>query len=176
MSDSLWHHGLLPARLLCPWDSPGKNIGVGSHFILRGILLTQGSNLGLPHCRQTLHIRTKHNFNWLKLFNPLKSFYKILHHEDIKTTILRMKIWPFQYYYFFCSWWFSFSCYSQIPYIGCLINNRYLFLTILKAGSLGSKCWHGHVWWELASRFIGCQPLPGGWDSKESAWNARDPG
>ena len=25
-------HGLQPARLLCPWDSPGKNTGVGSHF------------------------------------------------------------------------------------------------------------------------------------------------
>ena len=37
-------HGLLPARLLCPWDFPGKNIGVGRHFLLQGILLTQGSN------------------------------------------------------------------------------------------------------------------------------------
>ena len=31
-------------RLLCPWDSPGKNTGVGSHFLLQGIFLTQGSN------------------------------------------------------------------------------------------------------------------------------------
>ena len=29
----LWPHGLQPARLLCPWDSPGKNTGVGCHFI-----------------------------------------------------------------------------------------------------------------------------------------------
>ena len=27
MSDSLWPHGPQPARLLCPWDSPGKNTG-----------------------------------------------------------------------------------------------------------------------------------------------------
>ena len=27
--DSLQHHGLQPARLLCPWDSLGKNTGVG---------------------------------------------------------------------------------------------------------------------------------------------------
>ena len=26
-------HGLSPARLLCPWDSPGKNTGVGCHFL-----------------------------------------------------------------------------------------------------------------------------------------------
>ena len=32
--------------LLCPWGSPGKNAGVGCHFLLQGIFLTQGSN---PH-------------------------------------------------------------------------------------------------------------------------------
>ena len=32
-------------RLLCPWDSPGKNTGVGCHFLLQGIFPTQGSNL-----------------------------------------------------------------------------------------------------------------------------------
>ena len=34
MSDSLWPHGLQPARLLCPWNFPGKNIRVGLHFFL----------------------------------------------------------------------------------------------------------------------------------------------
>ena len=33
-----------PTRLLCPWNSPGKNTGVGCHFLLQGIFLTQGSN------------------------------------------------------------------------------------------------------------------------------------
>ena len=33
-----------PARLLCPWDSPGKTTEVGCHALLRGIFLTQGSN------------------------------------------------------------------------------------------------------------------------------------
>ena len=42
-----------PARLLCPWDSPGKNTGVGSHFCFQVIFPTQGSNLGLLHCRQS---------------------------------------------------------------------------------------------------------------------------
>ena len=35
---------LCPARLLCPWNFPGKNIGVGFHFLLQGIFPTQGSN------------------------------------------------------------------------------------------------------------------------------------
>ena len=34
-----------PSGSLCPWDSPGKNTGVGCHFLLLGIFLTQGLNL-----------------------------------------------------------------------------------------------------------------------------------
>ena len=49
VSDSLWSHGLKPARLLCPWDFPGKNVGAGCHFPLQGIFLSQGSNLPLLH-------------------------------------------------------------------------------------------------------------------------------
>ena len=36
-------------------DSPGMNTGVGCHFLLQGTFLTQGSNLGLLDCRQTLY-------------------------------------------------------------------------------------------------------------------------
>ena len=35
VSDSVRPHGLQPNRLLCPWDSPGKNTGVGCHFPLQ---------------------------------------------------------------------------------------------------------------------------------------------
>ena len=45
MSDSLRPYGLEPARLLCPWYSPGKNTGVVSHSLLQGIFPTQGLNL-----------------------------------------------------------------------------------------------------------------------------------
>ena len=41
--------------LRCPWDSPGKNTGVGCHALLQGIFLTPGSNvtlLQLLHCRR----------------------------------------------------------------------------------------------------------------------------
>ena len=46
---------LLTARLLCPWDSSGKTTGVGCHFLLQGIFLTQESNPGPLHCRQILY-------------------------------------------------------------------------------------------------------------------------
>ena len=35
MSDSVQPHRWQPTRLLCPWDSPGKNTGVGCHFLLQ---------------------------------------------------------------------------------------------------------------------------------------------
>ena len=44
MSDSWQSHGLQPMRILCPWDSPGKSTGMGYHFLLQGIFLTQGPN------------------------------------------------------------------------------------------------------------------------------------
>ena len=39
-----------------PWDSPGKNTGVGTLSLLQGIFPTQGLNLGLPHCRQIVKV------------------------------------------------------------------------------------------------------------------------
>ena len=47
MSNSLGPNGLQPTRLLCPWDSPGKNTGVGCRTLLQRIFLIQGSNLCL---------------------------------------------------------------------------------------------------------------------------------
>ena len=35
MSDSVWPHRQQPTRLPRPWDSPGKNTGVGCHFLLQ---------------------------------------------------------------------------------------------------------------------------------------------
>ena len=55
MPNLLWPHGLGFNRLLCPWDSPGKNSGVGSHSLLQGIFPTQGSNPSLLHCRQIFY-------------------------------------------------------------------------------------------------------------------------
>ena len=48
-SDFLW-----PQGLYSPLYSPGQNTGVGNCSLLQGIFPIQGSNLGLPHCRQIL--------------------------------------------------------------------------------------------------------------------------
>ena len=56
-----WHFATpwtVAHRLLCPWDSPGKHTGVGSHALLQGMVPTWGSNLSLRwllHCRWILY-------------------------------------------------------------------------------------------------------------------------
>ena len=50
LSNSLLHYGLYS-----PWNSPGQNTGMGSLSLLQGIFPMQGSNPGLPHCRQILY-------------------------------------------------------------------------------------------------------------------------
>ena len=81
MSDSLRPRGA--TRLLRPWDFLGKSTGEGCHFLLQGIFPTQGSNPGLPHCRQTLY-RLSHQGSlthtqtglpwWLKCGSKSKEF------------------------------------------------------------------------------------------------------
>ena len=55
MSNSLWPQALQTTRLLCPWDFPGKNTGVGCHFLLQGIFQTQGWNSGLLFYRPIIY-------------------------------------------------------------------------------------------------------------------------
>ena len=63
MFNSLRPYGLQPPKLLCPWNSPGKNIGLRGHFLLfLGIFLTQKSNLGLPHFRHILYHLSQYIF------------------------------------------------------------------------------------------------------------------
>ena len=45
-------------KFLCTWAFPGKNTGVGCHFLVQGTFPTQESNLSLLHCRQTLYLRS----------------------------------------------------------------------------------------------------------------------
>ena len=52
MSNSLQPYRLQSTRFLCPWDSPGKNIGVSYYALLQGIFLSQELN---PHLLSFLH-------------------------------------------------------------------------------------------------------------------------
>ena len=60
MYNFLQPYGLWPARPLCPWDFPGKNAGVGCHFLLQGTFPTQMEPSSPVSCigRQVLYTST----------------------------------------------------------------------------------------------------------------------
>ena len=91
MSDSLQPRGLQPARLLCPWNSPGKNTGVGSCSLPQGIFPTQGSNPGPWHCRQILYHLSHHPFTEACSCSMHVWKYGCVH--DIFHLILTLLIW-----------------------------------------------------------------------------------
>ena len=66
--------------LLCPWDSPDKNTGVGCHSLLQGTFQTQGANPGLLHCRQILY-QLSHQGN--------PNINKITHSKTIRAAALQ---------------------------------------------------------------------------------------
>ena len=104
---TLWPHGLLPTKLLCPWDFPGKNTGVGCHFLLQEIFLTQGQThisctagkfftsepLGLTFC--------------CTLFNSV-TFLEFLDFFSTSNLMQAYSIMPFKhtpyFYYTFSAW------------------------------------------------------------------------
>ena len=60
----MWFHGLQPARLLCPWDFAAKKTGMGCHFLLQEIFLTQGSYPHLLHQQAELILCARY-FMWI---------------------------------------------------------------------------------------------------------------
>ena len=78
VSDSLRVRGLQSARLLCPWDFPDKNIGLGCHFLLQGIIPTQESNPHLLHLlnlqANSLPLAPPENTPMLSPITRIKSF------------------------------------------------------------------------------------------------------
>ena len=90
---------LRPHGLYSPWNSPGQTIGVGSLSLLQGILPSQGSNPGLPHCRRILYQLSHqgspiyhassytHNLILLPLHSYLFQYLRHLRHSVIWALI-----------------------------------------------------------------------------------------
>ena len=55
MPHSLGPRGFQPISLLCPWNSLGKNTGVGCHFLLQGVFPIQRLNPSLLYCKWILY-------------------------------------------------------------------------------------------------------------------------
>ena len=79
--------------VLCPWDFPGKNTRVGSHFLLQRIFLTQGSNPGLPYYGQILN-HLSHQITYLGLPNLIYHFchLHIISHQQFKVIQKSIKL------------------------------------------------------------------------------------
>ena len=104
MSDSLRPDGLqptrlLPIKLLCPWDYPSKNTGVGCHFLPQGIFPTQGSNPLLLPCRRILYCLSRQGsprslkLRWPLARGPRASSQKCVHPEPNPTLTTSSFIW-----------------------------------------------------------------------------------
>ena len=76
---------------LCPWK--GKNTGVGCHSFLQGIFPTQGSNLGLLHCRQILYLLS-HQGQYIENDKPRQCIEKQRHHFAEKVRIVKAMVFP----------------------------------------------------------------------------------
>ena len=86
-------HGLQPPRLLCPWDSPGKNTGVGCHALLQGIFLTQGPNRSLmPPALAGGFFTTTWEFTW-GLKDTFESLKKSITRRYFSASIINIHYW-----------------------------------------------------------------------------------
>ena len=92
-------HGLQPSRLLCPWNYPGKNTGVGCHFLLQGIFPIQDQTLvscSSSHCRRILYPLNQHPEHSIApgvgscilLCTPPKGSYSFNKEIDFKSKVL----------------------------------------------------------------------------------------
>ena len=77
-------HGLQPTRLLHPWDFPGKNTGVGCHFLLQVIFKAQESNPGLLYWQEdSLPLSHQGSPIYLSIYIYIYFFFLILHCRQI---------------------------------------------------------------------------------------------
>ena len=85
----------------CPWDSLGKNTGVGSHSLLQGLFPTQGLNLSLLHCRQILY-RLSHQGSLEQSFRvglcPVTGLWGSSHHGVAKSRT-RLRDFTFTFHF-----------------------------------------------------------------------------
>ena len=107
ISDSLWPHGLPPARLFCPWNPSGKNTGAGGHFLLHTVWWDETSDL-----LQIMFL--------MLLYTSHFCSFGIRHLEKISYSTEYSLGFPFQMYDMF-SWIFWVVEYLQLWRVGFLL-------------------------------------------------------
>ena len=149
VSNSLQPNGLQPPRFLHLWDFPGESTGVGCHFLLQGRLFpTQGSNLGLLHCRQTLYPLSHQGSPRIRI--SLKS----------KVKFFRLSIIDIRGQIIFCWWWavLHYRMFSSNP--ACTCRKAVAILSTVVASKCLSpdRCLEGnHCIWLTLTDMKGIQ-------------------
>ena len=95
----------IACQALLSLNSLGKNTGVGRHFLLQGIFLNQGLNLGLQHCRQILYCLSHSSQYWTPPC-PSKSNWNVTSTGKSSNTITPSHLAKFITYFFMPSWSF----------------------------------------------------------------------
>ena len=128
--------------LLPPWDFPGKSTGVGCHFLLQKIFPTQGSNPGLPCCRQTLY-RLSHQGSEVLINDSLKPNSNAKNEsyaDSLKRNSSDFFVYSVPYAYFFLAQYvfvFTFWIFPAPDETGyCFWENRELSLCVGKGAYL----------------------------------------
>ena len=116
-----------------PMDFPGNSTGVDCHFLLQRIFRTQGSNPGLPHCRQTIyHLSHQGTPKWWTQTYK-KGFWQMK--ENFMANGCNSLLWTFSLFLSTCLDWYKFfymghtssrwnymTCYN--PPVSLLCNNE----------------------------------------------------
>ena len=101
LSDSLATQWTVAARLLCPQDFPSKNTGVGCHFLLQEIFLTQGQNLYLLQWWMDSFATEPPGKNMHQQFilfkslcsSPLYKYIMIVYHFPVNRHLVSLYCW-----------------------------------------------------------------------------------
>ena len=143
MPDSERPHRQQPTRLLCPWDSPGKNSGVGCHFLLQCMKVKSESEVaqscwllatpwtGAYEAPPSMGFSRQEYWSWVPLPSPeVNIWYSII---DWSTDFIQIsQNFMLVSFICFCILFkiphvFSFSFMQQV-----LINSLFIFYSIIK--------------------------------------------
>ena len=125
MSDSVRPHRQQPTRLPCPWDSPGKNTGVGCHFPLQCMRVKSESEVtqSCPTLRNPMD-RSPPGSSIHGIFQARVlewgaiAFSHKGQEEAIKVTKMRVNEWMTRD-------WMNFVCILKMDHLGLLLNWRW---------------------------------------------------
>ena len=138
MSDSVWPHRRQPIRLPYPWDSPGKNTGVGCHFLLQCMKVKSESEV-TQSC-PTLS-------NPIDCSLPGSSVHGIFQARVLEWGAIA-----------FSDWVINVSQYSSNCFVYIISFNphpipmRYIISSILKMGE--NRIWTHALWFHMVNYFL----------------------